>query len=161
MKFKNILSRNSIPMENQILFYEREFYVFSNFSSFSVEMFGIKWQTSEHLYQAMKFKDIEQDIYEEIKNSSSAHDSKKIAEKYSEKARKDWPEVKVSIMEKIVRAKHSQHPYIQKKLLQTIGKEIIEDSPKDSFWGWGPDKTGKNQLGKIWMKIRDEEVERK
>ena len=33
---------------------------------------------------------------------------------------------------------------------------IVEDSPKDSFWGWGPNRDGKNQLGKLWMKLREE-----
>ena len=100
------------------------------------------------------------DIVEEIKNASSAYDSKKIAEQHSDKIRKDWEDIKVKKMEKIIREKHAQHPYIQKKLLETVGMDIIEDSPKDAFWGWGPNKDGKNHLGKIWMKIRDEEVEK-
>ncbi len=32
----------------------------------------------------------------------------------------------------------------------------MEDSPKDSFWGWGEDRCGQNNLGKLWMKLRDE-----
>jgi hypothetical protein len=59
-------------------------------------------------------------------------------------------------MEEIVRCKLQQHPYIQKKLLQTIPYPIVEDSPMDAFWGIGPDRTGQNMLGKIWMKLRDE-----
>lgn len=134
--------------------------MFSNFSSFSIEMNGVKWQTSEHLYQAMKFMGQSSDIVEEIKNASSAYDSKKKAEQHSDKIRKDWEDIKVKKMEEIIREKHAQHPYIQKKLLETVGMDIIEDSPKDAFWGWGPNKDGKNHLGKIWMKIRDEEVEK-
>ena len=59
-------------------------------------------------------------------------------------------------MEDIVRAKLSQHPYIQKKLLESGEREIIEASPEDAFWGWGPNKDGENQMGKIWMKLREE-----
>ncbi len=135
-------------------FYEREFYMFSNFSSFRVNWNGKDWMTSEHAYQASKF--IDEDIITEIKEARSSHDSKKIAEKYSDKKREDWADVKLSLMEEIVRAKASQHQYIQKKLLETGNIELIEDSPKDSFWGWGPEKTGENHLGKIWMKIREE-----
>jgi predicted NAD-dependent protein-ADP-ribosyltransferase YbiA (DUF1768 family) len=40
--------------------------------------------------------------------------------------------------------------------LQTGKKKIVEDSPKDSFWGWGPDRKGRNELGKLWMKLRKE-----
>jgi predicted NAD-dependent protein-ADP-ribosyltransferase YbiA (DUF1768 family) len=34
---------------------------------------------------------------------------------------------------------------------------LVEDSPKDDFWGWGPNKDGCNQLGKVWMKLRGED----
>ena len=43
---------------------------------------------------------------------------------------------------------------LRKKLLQTEDYLIVEDSPKDSFWGWGPNRDGENQLGKLWMKLR-------
>ena len=52
-------------------------------------------------------------------------------------------------MEEICRAKLEQHVFIQKRLRQTGGREIIEDSPADSFWGWGRDRKGLNKLGKI------------
>jgi predicted NAD-dependent protein-ADP-ribosyltransferase YbiA (DUF1768 family) len=59
-------------------------------------------------------------------------------------------------MENIIRAKISMHPYIREKLLETGDREIIEDSHKDSFWGRGADFKGRNELGKVWMKIRNE-----
>ncbi len=40
--------------------------------------------------------------------------------------------------------------------METGDRELIESSPIDSFWGWGPNKDGQNHLGKIWMKLRDE-----
>jgi domain of unknown function (DUF1768) len=33
---------------------------------------------------------------------------------------------------------------------------IVEDSPKDDFWGWGSNRNGQNNLGKLWMKLREE-----
>jgi len=59
-------------------------------------------------------------------------------------------------MEDILRHKLAQHPYVQKQLRESGGAELIEDSPKDAFWGRGPDWTGKNHLGKLWMKLRSE-----
>lgn len=59
-------------------------------------------------------------------------------------------------MKDIVREKLHQHPYIQKKLRETGDRELIEVSPVDSFWGWGPDRNGRNELGKIWMELREE-----
>ena len=73
-----------------------------------------------------------------------------------DKQRPDWNEVKLGIMEELLRLKLEQNPYVKKKLLQTENYLIVEDSPKDSFWGWGPNRDGENQLGKLWMKLREE-----
>lgn len=27
---------------------------------------------------------------------------------------------------------------------------------KDPYWGWDADRQGKNELGKIWMELREE-----
>jgi predicted NAD-dependent protein-ADP-ribosyltransferase YbiA (DUF1768 family) len=59
-------------------------------------------------------------------------------------------------MERILRAKLDQHPHIKKKLIETGNRDIIEASKDDEFWGWGPNKTGQNNHGKIWMKLREE-----
>lgn len=141
-------------------FYEREFYVFSNFSSFEVEWKGRIWKTSEHAYQASHFFETAPELVEEIFNSKSAHEAFKIAKANAEKAPKNWEEIKVGIMEDIVRHKLEQNPYVMHKLIQTGDKYIVEDSPKDDCWGWGPNKDGRNELGKIWMKLRDELVKK-
>lgn len=127
---------------DRILFYEGPWYVFSNFSSFMVNWRGVDWMTSEHAYQAAKFDD--PDISEKIKNARSAHDAKKIAEAYSDKIVFNWADIKLVVMEEIVRAKLEQHSYIQKKLLETGDMEMVEDSPKDSFWAGDP--TGKARI---------------
>jgi len=137
-------------------FYEREFYVFSNFSSFQVDWNGRHWPTSEHSYQAAHFVDTAPELYEEIFKSNSAHEAFKIAKANADKAPENWHDIKSTIMEEIVRLKLDQNPYVKTKLLQTGDLQIVEDSPKDSFWGWGEDKKGRNELGKIWMKLRDE-----
>ena len=31
---------------------------------------------------------------------------------------------------------------------------IVEDSPKDDFWGWGPNRNGQNNLGKLWNEVK-------
>lgn len=137
-----------------ILFYGGEFSCFSNFSAFAVEWDGELWMTSEHAYQAAKFSDPK--IRQEIKEARSAHNVKIIGGKYKEKQRNDWFDVNLKIMEEIVRAKLSQHEYIQEKLLASDDRELIEALPYDSYWGWGPNKDGENNLGKIWMKLRNE-----
>ena len=137
-----------------ILFYEAKYYMFSNFASFAVVYKGLTWMTSEHAYQAAKFED--KGVIKLIHSSLSAHDSKKIAHVHKDKMNPDWSNLKVSIMEEIVREKIKMHPYIQEKLIETGERDIIENSPEDSFWGSGSDGNGRNELGKIWMKLRDE-----
>lgn len=136
--------------------YEREFYCFSNFSSFSVNWKGRLWQTSEHAYQASRFMGEKPKIVEQIFRAKSAHDASKIAKK---NLRKDFGKYRAKDMENmedIIRHKLEQNPYVMHKLMQTGKRLIVEDSPKDDFWGWGPDRKGRNELGKIWMKLRDE-----
>ena len=72
--------------------------------------------------------------------------------------RTDWEQVKVSIMEKIVRAKFVQNPYLMKKLLDTGELLLIEGNTwKDTFWGVDINNgEGKNHLGKILMNVREE-----
>lgn len=137
-------------------FYEREFYVFSNFSSFSVKWRGKLWKTSEHAYQAAHFFKTAPKLVEKIFKAMSADEAFKIAKENADKAPKDWEEKKVKIMESIVRTKLKQNPYVMHKLMQTGDRLIVEDSPKDGCWGWGAKRDGRNELGKIWMKLRDE-----
>lgn len=145
---------HGLDNEKKIFFYEQEFYVFSNFSSFKLKWKGYDWMTSEHAYHSEKFDDPQ--ILEQLKDSRSAHDAMNIAYSNRDKYRKDWDKVKLDIMKQILRAKVEQHPYVKKKLLESGNKELIENSWRDSYWGWGPNEDGENNLGKIWMAIRDE-----
>lgn len=138
-------------------FYERELYVLSNFASFQVEWKGRLWPTSEHAYQASKFMGVSGKIVSRIQNAKSAHKAFKLAkEQYSDQARDDWTNKKrIEIMEEICWLKLVQHEYVLKKLVQTGNRRLVEDSPKDDFWGWGPNQDGRNELGKLWMRFRE------
>jgi hypothetical protein len=41
-------------------------------------------------------------------------------------------------------------------LLATGDEELIESAPTDTYWGVGRDGTGRNKLGQIMSRIRDE-----
>lgn len=137
-------------------FYEREFYVFSNFSSFQVDWRGRHWPTSEHAYQAARFMGIAEDMVEAIASANSAHDAWELAGKNKERQLPNWNEIKVDTMLDICRHKLQQNSYVEKKLRLTENEYLVEDSPVDSFWGWGEDHNGRNELGKVWMKLREE-----
>jgi ribA/ribD-fused uncharacterized protein len=140
--------------EKQIFFYENEFYVFSNYSSFMLEWKGVWYPTSEHAYHSEKFDD--ELLKEEVRKCRSAHDSQKFANAHMDEQKEGWDSSKLGIMKEILHAKVAQHPYVLKKLIESGDKELIEDSWRDDFWGWGPQKDGANHLGKLWMEVRSE-----
>lgn len=146
---------HKMDSSRQVFFYEQEFYVLSNFSSFRVRWAGRDYDTAEAAYHCEKFPH-NGTIRVQIYNAPSAHEAFKIAERNRESRRIDWDVVKVDIMRNILRAKTEQHEYVRTKLLETGNRELIEDSWRDDFWGWGPDRNGQNMLGKLWMEIRTE-----
>jgi len=164
-------SQSSIPIAvechgldtpERVCFYEQDFYVLSNFSSFNVAYKGLRFQTSEHLYHWLKFATSDDgvsakpDIAEAVKDAPSAHEAFKIAERNRDLRRPDWDRVKVNFMRDILTRKAEQHEYVRRKLLATGDRELVENSWRDDFWGWGPNRDGQNMLGKLWMEVRDE-----
>lgn len=152
---------HGLDTDSQVFFYEQEFYVLSNFSAFTLQWNGYRFDTSEAAYHWEKFPP-QHDLYDErriavraaIRGADSAHASFKRAEENTRFRRPDWDAVKVDIMRDILRAKVAQHEYVRRKLLETGDRELVENSWRDSFWGWGADQKGQNMLGKLWMEIR-------
>lgn len=142
--------------DDHIGFYNREFYCLDNFSSFKIKYKGRIFSTVEHAYQAYKFMKTDRKIANEIINAFSADETKRIAGRNADKIRADWDDVKLQFMEEFLRCKLEQNPYVKEKLLMTKNYTICEDSPKDEFWGIGPNRNGRNELGKLWMKLRAE-----
>ena len=143
-------------VNDYIGFYNREFYCLDNFSAFRVEFNGVKFATAEAAYQAQGFVTTEPGIAYRIFEAPSAYEAKMIAQVNHDLRRADWDEVRVQVMESVLRAKLAQHPFVKQKLLETGDCPIVEDSPTDSFWGCGADRQGRNEMGKLWMKLRSE-----
>jgi ribA/ribD-fused uncharacterized protein len=139
----------------RICFYEQDYYVFSNFSAFRVQWLGIDFDTAEHAYHFMKL-DSRPDIQQLIITARSAHDAFKLAEAARNDVRKDWKDHRVRWMKNLLRAKLAQHEYVRRKLIASGTRELVEDSWRDDFWGWGPNRDGQNMLGKLWMELRNE-----
>lgn len=158
-KARDALERDGchgLDTPERVCFYEQDFYVLSNFSSFNVTVFGREFPTSEHAYHWKKFSETNTVTAMRVRVARSAHEAFKIAEKNRGERREDWDAVKVDIMREILRAKVAQHEYVRRKLLATGNRELVENSWRDDFWGWGRNKDGQNMLGKLWMEIRAE-----
>jgi len=157
-------AHHKLDNDQQVFFYEQDFYVLSNFSAFSLRWAGDIFPTSEHVYHWEKFRPAVYETFElqalavrnEIKAALSAHEAFKIAERNKILRRSNWDDIKVNMMRNILIKKVEQHEYVRRKLLATGDRELIEDSWRDDFWGWGPNRDGKNMLGKLWMEIRAE-----
>jgi ribA/ribD-fused uncharacterized protein len=152
---------HGLDTPERVCFYEQDFYVLSNFSSFNLAWEGFTFQTSEAAYHWEKFANENDDdtrngIAYAIYEAPSAHEAFKIAEAQKHLRRPDWDEVKVGFMRDILRAKAQQHEYVRRKLLAAGDRELVENSWRDNYWGWGPNRDGHNMLGKLWMEIRTE-----
>ncbi|KAF8546463.1 DUF1768-domain-containing protein [Imleria badia] len=143
----------------KVLFYDKHkpYYEFTNFSPHEVVYEGRRYPTSEHLFQAFKFLDGHPQIAERIRTCGpkpvSAFDE---AHRHKTAVRSDWSQVHVSKMETVLKLKFTQHRHLKQMLLDTGDAELVEDSPRDWFWGIGADGTGNNELGKALMRLRDE-----
>lgn len=152
---------HGLDTPDQVFFYEQDFYVLSNFSSFEIEWSGFTFKSSEHLYHWLRFS-LSDDLHgneivaRRVMNARSAHDAFKIAQENKAHQLSGWNTVKVGFMRRILRRKADQHEYVRRKLLATGDRELIENSWRDDFWGWGPNRDGRNMLGKLWMEVRAE-----
>ena len=144
---------HGLDTPDRVCFYEQDYYVLSNFSSFTLQWKGLRFDTSEAAYHWEKFPN-NTEIRHAIRTAPSAHEAYQIAFRNREDRRADWDDVKVEIMRDILYAKVEQHEYVKRKLLATGERELVENSWRDDFWGWGPNRDGQNELGKLWMDIR-------
>jgi ribA/ribD-fused uncharacterized protein len=70
--------------------------------------------------------------------------------------RRDWESVKEQVMMDALRAKFIQHEDLKAILLGTGDAVLVEHTANDSYWADGGDGSGKNRLGHLLMKLREE-----
>ena len=91
-----------------------------------------------------------------VQNASTAGQSAKMGRDRNRPLRKDWEEVKDDIMMDAIRYKFSQHEGLREVLMSTGNKKLIEHTKNDRYWADGGDGSGKNMLGILLMRLRDE-----
>ena len=146
------MNTSSQQERDKIDSFSDEFHFLSNFHTSYILYDGIVWPTVEHAYQAMKTLDENQRM--NILEANSPSEAKKLGRCVT--MRVDWDDIKLEIMEELVREKFESKPKLAEKLLATEDIEIVEGNTwGDKFWGVCNGE-GENHLGKILMKIRDE-----
>lgn len=131
---------------------ERPYGCFSNFSRHRFELDGKWWSTSEHYFQAQKFAGTPH--LERVRQAPSAKAAAALGRDRSLPLRADWDAVKDDVMRRAVLQKFSTHPELRAILLATGEELIVENAPKDYYWGSGTDGSGQNRLGQILMEVR-------
>ncbi len=140
-------------MDN-VLSHETFAMYFSCFSGHMIMYKGIFYPTSEHAYHCQRYAD--KSIIDEIQKATSAYYARELSQKYKSQQIPDFDSKKVEVMEGIFKAKLDQHEDVKKALIESENKIIIKNHPDDYYWGNGADGSGKNEMGKIWMKLRSE-----
>lgn len=138
--------------------FDKQYAFLSNFySSPIIDEDGIVYPTVEHYFQAMKTLDKAQRFNIAIQPTPGK--AKRLGRRCE--LRPDWESIKDSIMETALKQKFSD-PDFQQALLDT-GDEWLEEGNTwhDNYWGVChcekcQDIVGKNTLGKLLMKVRQE-----
>ena len=130
---------------------------FSNMTGgFPIHVNGMRFQSSEGLYQAMKFphSPIRQKA---IATAHNGYTAKTVAYQLGEQPESQWDDHRIDAMRFALAFKLAQNPAFATILLDSGDHDIIESSSKDSFWGAKPvpdGLQGANILGKLLMELR-------
>lgn len=125
----------------------------SNFWDAPVTYKGLTYRNAEAAFQAQKCVSEEE---KEQFTTLRSNEAKRLG-RYVQ-LRPDWENVKLPIMEEIVRAKFTQNEDLKQLLLET-GDLVLEEGNTwgDTFWGVDAQtREGRNHLGRILMRIRKE-----
>ena len=143
--------------------------IFSNFADVPLTINGKDYATSEHYFQSMKFIKTDPEYAEEVRLAATPLESKKLGRSRAHKIDPEWTDTNgdregesIVVMRRVLFCKALQNANFRDMLLNTPKDSlIIEASRFDSYWGEGPDKRGKNMLGKLLMELRDRLVSKK
>ncbi len=125
----------------------------SSFALFDFELEGKSWPSVEHYFQAMKFA--EGEYQESIRAAVTGKKAQKLGRTRFKKIRKDWSQIRETIMTRGVYTKCRTHDDLAVQLLATGDNTLVDNSQYDYFWGCGRDRRGNNAYGKVLMNVRD------
>lgn len=125
----------------------------SNFSPHGFSLDGHWWPTVEHYFQAMKFPD-SPEYQKKIRRARTPKEAKSLGRTREHPIRPGWNALRDDVMRRAVSAKFGAHPELAAGLKETQGEELIENAPRDFYWGCGHTGDGKNRLGEILMETR-------
>ncbi|CAM9328264.1 unnamed protein product, partial [Heterosigma akashiwo] len=143
---------------NVIRFYRQQAFYgeFSNFYPAPITIGEIEYPTTEHYFQAEKFTTTSMSDHERIRQAESPGIAAKLGRQRSRPLRPDWEQIKDQVMYTALEAKFTQHARLRKVLLATGEAKLIEHTRNDRYWADGGDGSGRNMLGILLMRLRDD-----
>jgi ribA/ribD-fused uncharacterized protein len=134
---------------------DRTYAAFSNFSDHAVTIGQHTYPTAEHYFQSRKFRKTDPEYAERIRQAATPAEAKRLGGSRDHPIDPNWDARKERVMERVLRAKFTQHADLQRLLLGTRAATLIEAAPRDYYWGEGASRTGRNRLGVLLMDLRD------
>lgn len=132
--------------------FDGEYRWLSNFWRCDVWACGETYPTVEHAYQAMKTRDL--DARQMIRDQPTPGEAQWHGRCLA--LRTDWKDIRIGVMERLVRDKFTRHGDLGLLLRETGRRELVEGNDwGDRFWGVS-DGAGLNHLGCILMRVRAE-----
>ena len=124
----------------------------ANYSNHGFTKNDVFYKTVEHYYQSEKFSDPE--IKNKIINADTPKEASNIGRDRSNKRIPNFKDIKEQVMFDGVLEKFRQNRDIAYKLIETRNKKIAEATIDEYYWGIGKDKSGKNVIGDILVRVR-------
>lgn len=126
----------------------------SNFYFSDFVMDDVVYPTVEHYFQSKKFEGTKWENY--ILSLTTPKDTAREGKRRDLPLRKDWESIKEEVMYDALHAKFSQSGKLKELLLNTGEQELVENSPFDNYWGVGREQMGRNRLGVLLMRLRED-----
>ncbi len=154
------------PIAQSVFFNKKtdNHWILSNMASCPLEVEGISFKNSEHLFQTLKFATPES--ISAVYQSNSPKMTAKHYQKLGGHRRADWEQILVDVMKFCLQQKYEQCLAFREELDCTKGYHIVElqDAKNDkeltraNAWGVkskGQNYVGPNLMGRLLMELRD------
>ena len=160
------------PIAQSVFFHKKtdNHWILSNMASCPLEIEGIPFKSSEHLFQTLKFATPKS--ITTVYQSKSPKMTAKHWQKIDGHRREDWGQIFIDVMKFCLQQKYEQCPEFREELERTKGYNIVElqDKKNDKVssranaWGVkskGQNYEGANLMGRLLMEMRDGKLEYK
>ena len=155
------------PIAQSVFFNKKDdnHWILSNMASCPLEIEGIPFKSSEHLFQTLKF-DTPESVMAVYNNYISPKMTARHYECLGGHKRADWEQISIDVMKFCLQQKYEQCPEFRKELDSTKGFHIVElqdakndkETTRANAWGVktkGQNYEGPNLMGRLLMELRD------